>query len=283
MNSSSHCSTENPMVFWFGVVGGKLLLQFWAHLWMHACDFVRHTAYPGKWNDPNALLPFHGTGVVVRFARPAPDLRCVQHVPSPLPGRAVRLRIRRWAARAQPRWVIRALSKPSCGGSRASWLLGGLASLPAWASASLSKYLSVHRSSRARTRSTCPQLRVAAAAAPLLIDALLVVAPSSGLSVRSEPIAHRVHGAGRAGHCGLRSAVCATGWDCGDCGLRTNNWIWKLECRETADPEPDRVARGADSARILMLRIRDPNALNPGVNMYTTYQHGVQHTRCYGI
>ena len=51
-------------------------------------------------------------------------------------------------ARAQPRWVIRALSKPSCGGSRASWLLGGLASLPAWASASLSKYLSVHRSSR---------------------------------------------------------------------------------------------------------------------------------------
>ena len=46
-------------------------------------------------------------------------------------------------ARARPRWVFRALSKPSCGGSsRPSWLLGGLASpftAPAQASASPSQ------------------------------------------------------------------------------------------------------------------------------------------------
>ena len=46
-------------------------------------------------------------------------------------------------------------------------------------SASLSN-ISVHRSSRARTRSTRPRLRVAAAVSPLLIGALLVVVSSSG-------------------------------------------------------------------------------------------------------
>ena len=54
--------------------------------------------------------------VTVAFARsrPAPT-----HTPSPLPGRSVGLRTGRWAARAQPRWVLCALSKAPCGGSRA--------------------------------------------------------------------------------------------------------------------------------------------------------------------
>ena len=84
--------------------------------------------------------------VTVAFAHPASAMLPAHSLP--VAGAGSQNSVGCEAARAQPRWVIRALSKPSCGGSRASWLLGGLASLPAWASASLSKYLSVHRSSR---------------------------------------------------------------------------------------------------------------------------------------
>ena len=86
---------------------------------------------------PNALLPSTALAlrapppVTVAFATPLPARS--QHTPSPLPGRAVRNTVGCWAARARSRWVFRALSKPSCGGGRPSWLLGGIASTPAWA------------------------------------------------------------------------------------------------------------------------------------------------------
>ena len=60
--------------------------------------------------------------VTVAFAHPAPDLLLARSLP--VAGRrAVRLRIGCETARARPRWVIRALSKPPpYGGSRLLFL-----------------------------------------------------------------------------------------------------------------------------------------------------------------
>ena len=126
--------------------------------------------------------------VAVAFAHAPLPTASPSDVPSPLPGQAVRPRVGCWAARARSRWVFRALSKPPYGGSRASWLLGGLASAPAWAQlrASLSD-INIHRSSCTRSRSTHPRLRVAAAVSPLLVLSLPCFLP------RSRPAAvHRV-------------------------------------------------------------------------------------------
>ena len=71
--------------------------------------------------------------VTVAFARPSPVM--LRSQPVPLPGRAVQCNVRSLGgARSATLGLSRPFQrKPPCGGSRASWLLGGLASSPAWA------------------------------------------------------------------------------------------------------------------------------------------------------
>ena len=91
---------------------------------------LRRTLASGTY--PNALLPLHTSlvlrappPVTVAFARPAPDMLLSHSLP--VAGAGSQSNIGCETARAQPCWVLRALSKPPCG------VVGGPGPAGCWA------------------------------------------------------------------------------------------------------------------------------------------------------
>ena len=74
---------------------------------------------------------------------------------------------------------VPSLTKPPCGGSRASWLLGGLASSPAWAQLASDRYMGCAAAAATATAATAAATATAATAATAAATATAATAAAT--------------------------------------------------------------------------------------------------------